>query len=515
LEADVFLGGIGARNESTPDEIALTDGTTTLTWSQLAATVVGAGARLLALPADSCLGVTGENAVPTLVSHLAGLVTGVGTVAVHRQATAPELQHELEDAGCGAVVIGSTTAGAGAVAVQRISLHDAVIHGAPPPPGFVSWDEWTSATPRDVDLAARPARPLMVYTSGTTGRARATAVTWVPPSEARSALDYLTRVASRSGFPDGWHLVVGPLQHNGPLTSLRHLVAGQPVVVMPRFDAEQALRLIERHHITSSVMVPTHFTRLLSLDRQVRAGIDVSSVRLVAHTGSACPPDVKRAMIDWFGPVLVESYGGSELGTVARITSTEWLSHPGSVGKAVAPLVISAYDVAGRELPAGEVGILGVDLVDGRAVRFLHDEKKSCDAYIKPGVATLGDIGYVDSEGFVYITDRLADMVVSGGVNLYPAECEQVLIRHDSVSEVAVIGIPDRDMGEALHALVVAARPDIDLDALSDFCRRELAGFKCPRSYELVPELTRNEMGKVDKRSLRVRYWGSPRTISG
>jgi long-chain acyl-CoA synthetase len=148
-------------------------------------------------------------------------------------------------------------------------------------------------------------------------------------------------------------------------------------------------------------------------------------------------------------------------------------------------------------------------------VTFAHDEKKSRDAYIKPGVATLGDIGYVDGEGFVYITDRLADTVISGGVNLYPAECEQVLIRHDSVSEVAVIGIPEKDMGEALHALVVAATPDIDLDELNDFCRRELAGFKCPRSYELVAELTRNEMGKVDKRSLRLRYWGSPRTIPG
>lgn len=379
----------------------------------------------------------------------------------------------------------------------------------------MTWDEWISATPAEVDLASRPARPLMVYTSGTTGRPRATSVTWVPPNPARSALDYLTSLASRSGFPDGPHLVVGPLQHNGPLTSLRHLIAGQPVVVMPRFNAEQALRLIAAHNITSTVMVPTHFTRLLSVDPDVRADIDVSSLQTVAHTGSACPPEVKRSMIEWLGPVLVESYGGSELGTVARITSTEWLSHPGSVGKAVAPLAISAYDAAGQKLPVGGVGLLGVDLVDGRAVMFLHDEQKSRDAYIKPGVATLGDIGYVDSEGFVYITDRLADMVISGGVNLYPAECERVLIRHDSVREVAVFGIPDEDMGEALHALVVAATPAIDLEELDDFCRRELAGFKCPRSYELVSELSRNEMGKVDKRSMRVPYWESPRTISG
>lgn len=511
----MFLGGIGARCETTPNEIAARDATTAMTWSQLAAAVKGAAARLLSLPSGSRLGVTGDNALPTLIAHLAGLATGVGTVAVHRQATAPELQHELGDAGCRAVVIGPTTADACADVMQQLSLDAAVIHGAAASGGLMTWDEWISATPAEVDLASRPARPLMVYTSGTTGRPRATSVTWVPPNPARSALDYLTSLASRSGFPDGPHLVVGPLQHNGPLTSLRHLIAGQPVVVMPRFNAEQALRLIAAHNITSTVMVPTHFTRLLSVDPDVRADIDVSSLQTVAHTGSACPPEVKRSMIEWLGPVLVESYGGSELGTVARITSTEWLSHPGSVGKAVAPLAISAYDAAGQKLPAGGVGLLGVDLVDGRAVMFLHDEQKSRDAYIKPGVATLGDIGYVDSEGFVYITDRLADMVISGGVNLYPAECERVLIRHDSVREVAVFGIPDEDMGEALHALVVAATPAIDLEELDDFCRRELAGFKCPRSYELVSELSRNEMGKVDKRSMRVPYWESPRTISG
>lgn len=510
----MFLGGISARREATPEDIALTDGATTLTWSQLAAVVGAAASRLLSLPDGSRMGVTGENAAATLVAHLAGLVSGVGTVAVHRQATASELEQELGDAGCRGMLIGPTTVAA-ALAVRRITLHCAVIHGVLPPPGFVGWDEWTSAMPRAAELASRPAEPLLVYTSGTTGRARATPVTWVPPRGVHSALDYLNQLASRSGFPDGPHLVVGPLQHNGPLTSLRHLVAGQPVVVMPRFDAEQALGLIERHRVTSTVMVPTHFSRLLSVDPKVRERIDVSSLRMVAHTGSACPTDVKRAMIDWFGPVLVESYGGSELGTVARITSDEWLSHPGSVGKAVAPLVISAYDESGNELAAGEIGILGVDLVDGREVTFVGDEKKSREAYVKPAVATLGDVGYVDAAGFVYVTDRLADMVLSGGVNLYPAECEQALIRHDGVAEVAVIGIPDEDMGEALHALVVATTSDLDLDDLDDFCRQELAGFKCPRSYEVVAELQRNEMGKIDKRAMRTRYWGSSRTISG
>ena len=356
---------------------------------------------------------------------------------------------------------------------------------------------------------------MQVYTSGTTGRARATAVTWVPPCDGEDAEQYLRRVSDGSSFPAGVHLVVGPLQHNGPLTSLRHLIAGQPVVVMARFDAAAALELIDRHSATSTVMVPTHFTRLLAVDRALRENFDVSSLLVVAHTGSACPPEVKRAMIDWFGPVLVESYGGSELGTVARITSEEWLAHPGSVGKAVAPLRIAAYDETGTELPCGEVGVLGVELTDGRVVRFVGDDAKSRESYLLPGVATLGDIGYVDAEGFVFITDRLVDMVVSGGVNLYPAESERVLAGHPGVLEVAVIGVPDDDLGEALCALVVASGDAVDVGELDRFCRAALAGFKCPRRYELVSQLPRNEMGKLDKRALRTRYWGSLRAISG
>jgi acyl-CoA synthetase (AMP-forming)/AMP-acid ligase II len=514
-EATVLLGGISARRETTPDGIALTDGTATLTWAQLAGAVEAVATRLLSLPNGSRLGVTGENAVPTLVAHVAGLVSGVGTVAVHRQATASELRHELTAAACKALVAGATTV-ASATNLGDDYLDTLVIHGAATPPMCASWDDWATGRRAPViDLAERTAQPLMVYTSGTTGRAKATGVTWVPSRSVQSALDYLTLLASRSGFPDGTHLVVGPLQHNGPLTSVRHLIAGQPVVIMPRFDAAAALDLIAQHEVTSSVMVPTHFTRLLALPAPIRAAADVSSLRMVTHTGSACPADVKRAMIDWFGPVLVESYGGSELGTVARITSVDWLRHPGSVGKAVPPLIIAACDTEGQSLPAGQVGVLGVALLDGREVKFHDDEKKSREAYLRPGVATLGDTGYVDGEGFVYITGRLSDMVVSGGINLYPAECEQVLARHPAVREVTVIGVPDDDMGEALHALVVTTAPDADLSGLDEFCRRELAGYKCPRSYERVAELQRNEMGKVDKRSMRAAYWDAPRTISG
>jgi len=503
----MYLAGIGPRAEHDPHGPAVRERDGELSWSQLASQVRAVAGRLLTA-GESRVGVTGDNAAATLVAHLAGLLTGVGTVALHRQGTPKELAQELTDTGCTVVVTGATALPAVLEAAHPAGLHTVVVHGAAAPQTTVAWTDWVHGPEPEFTLAGRPARPVLVFTSGTTGRAGATEVCWVRGASAPDARAYVAAIAAESGFPDGPHLVVGPLQHNGPLTSLRHLLSGQPVIVLDRFDPAEVLRLIDEAGITSTVMVPTHFTRLLALDEQVRTRYDVSGLRLVAHTGSACPESVKRAMIAWWGPVLVESYGGSELGTVCRIGSQEWLAHPGSVGRAVPPLSIESYDEAGRAQPRGTTGVLGITLPPGRAVRFLGDDAKSANAYLAPGVATLGDVGHVDVDGFVFITDRLADMVVSGGVNLYPAECEQVLIRHPDVREVAVIGVPDPDLGEALHALVVPAGP-LDAAELNTFCRSELAGYKCPRSYREVPELARNEMGKVDKRALRAPYWSS------
>jgi long-chain acyl-CoA synthetase len=512
----MYLAGIGVRAEQEPDGVALRDRNRVLTWAQVAAQVRGMAAALASLSLDESarVGVSGDNAAPTLVAHAAGLLAGVGTVALHRQATITEITHELNSTGCEVVVTGPAGLDSVLSALPGTGVGTVVVHGTDAPDQTMAWDTWVATPGLEPDLANRPAQPLLVFTSGTTGRAGATPVSWRPEGDDVNALAYVEAVSADSGFPAGPHLVVGPLQHTGPLTSLRHLLSGRPVIVLDRFDAEEVLRLIDEHRVTSTVMVPTHFTRLLALDQQVRAAHDVRSLERVAHTGAACPEDVKRAMIAWWGPVFVEAYGGSEVGTLCRINSTDWLERPGSVGQAVPPLIIEAYDEAGRVLPRGTTGILGVTLPPGRAVRFLGDEAKSAKAYLAPGIATLGDVGHVDDEGFVFITDRIADMVVSGGVNLYPAECEQVLIRHPAVAEVAVIGVPDADYGEALLALVVAD-PDLDTDELDRFCRTELAGYKCPRSYEIVDALPRNEMGKLDKRALRAPYWAGERTIAG
>jgi acyl-CoA synthetase (AMP-forming)/AMP-acid ligase II len=288
------------------------------------------------------------------------------------------------------------------------------------------------------------------------------------------------------------------------------------VVILGRFDPERVLALIEVHHVTSTLMVPTHFQRLLALPDAVRTQYDVSTLEYVAHTGSACPPDVKRAMIDWFGPVLVESYGGSEIGTVCKIDSAEWLAHPRSVGRAVPPFEAVVVGGDGAELERGSVGVLGFRTPPERGVVYHADPEKTASAYILPGVATLGDVGYVDDNGYVFITDRVADMVVSGGVNLYPAESEQVLLTHPDVAEVAVIGVPDDDLGEALLALVVPTQGvSLDIDALAKFAKNSMASYKCPKKYVVVEELARNAMGKLDKKALRAPYWATDRTIAG
>jgi long-chain acyl-CoA synthetase len=262
-------------------------------------------------------------------------------------------------------------------------------------------------------------------------------------------------------------------------------------------------------------MVPTHFQRLLALPPKVRARYDVSSLLQVSHTGSACPAEVKRAMIEWFGPVLTESYGASEAGTLARIDSSEWLERPGSVGRAQPPFEVLVTDDAGRPLPPGETGLLAFRAPEGRGVRYHADPEKTKAAYLSPGVFTLGDVGHVDPDGYIFITDRAADVVVSGGVNLYPAESEAVLRMHPAVADVAVIGVPDPDFGESLRALVVTAGDEPPTGELDRFCREKLAAYKCPKAYEFVPELQRNAMGKLDKRAMRRPYWRSERTIAG
>lgn len=512
-----MTAAIRAKAVAAPQDVALADDSRTRTWSEVAADLERAAGALLAAASGSAqrVSVLGENAIPTLEAHAAALTVGVGTVATSRQLHANELADQYADAGVVAAIAGVSSLPAVREAAGAVGLRTLVVHGTDSADGAVTWNEWLqSAPPVPPDAGRRPPRAPLVYTSGTTGRARGAEVRWTVTLP-RTAAEYVAAITAESAFPPGPHLVVGPLQHNAPLTSVRHLLGGEPVIILGKFDAEAVLRLIQAYGVTSSVMVPTHMQRLLALPAEIRNRYDVSSMRLVSQTGSACPPDTKLAMIEWFGPILVESYGGSESGTLCRIDSREWLAHRGSVGRPRPPYEVAVLNEDGQPLPPREVGILGFRAPEGRGPRYHADLEKTKNAYIAPGVFTLGDVGYVDEEGYVYITDRIADMVVSGGVNLYPAESEKVLAGHPAVAEVAVIGVPHPDLGESLLALIVPSGGPPDPAELEAYAREHLAPYKVPRAYEFRDELVYNAMGKPDKKAMRAPYWKTERTIAG
>jgi acyl-CoA synthetase (AMP-forming)/AMP-acid ligase II len=517
FEGARVTAAIRARAEAAPQDVALADDSRTRTWSEVAADLERAAGALLAVAPESAqrVSVVGENAIPTLEAHAAALTVGVGTVATSRQLRANELADQYADADVVAAIAGVSSLPAVREAAGVAGLHTLVVHGTDSADGAVTWNEWLqSAPPVPPDAGQRPPRPPLVYTSGTTGRARGAEVRWTVTLP-QTAAEYVAAITAESAFPPGPHLVVGPLQHNAPLTSVRHLLAGQPVVILGKFDAEAVLRLIDTYGVTSSVMVPTHMQRLLALSAEIREQYDMSSMRMVSQTGSACPTDTKLAMIEWFGPILVESYGGSESGTLCRIDSREWLAHRGSVGRPRPPYQVVVLNEDGQPLPPREVGILGFRAPEGRGPRYHADPEKTKNAYIAPGVFTLGDVGYVDEDGYVYITDRIADMVVSGGVNLYPAESEKVLVGHPAVAEVAVIGVPHPDLGESLLALIVPFGDPPDQAELEAYARKHLAPYKVPRAYEFRTELLYNAMGKPDKKAMRAPYWKTERTIAG
>jgi long-chain acyl-CoA synthetase len=274
-----------------------------------------------------------------------------------------------------------------------------------------------------------------------------------------------------------------------------------------RFDPDKTLHAIENQRIATSVMVPTHLVRLLALPHERRMRADVSSLRMVSLTGSACPIQVKKSIIEWFGPVIREAYGAAESGIISYISSDDWLLHPGSVGRAQArfrPLVLHED---GSPVPPGQDGVLYFEDITRRGIRYHNDAGKTASAHRSPGVFTLGDVGHVDAEGYIYISGRVTDMVISGGVNIYPAECERVLQEHPSVRDVVLFGVADDEMGETLVGLVALKADAITPEDLLAHCRESIAGYKIPKQLLAVPEIPRSPMGKVDKSAARREFF--------
>ena len=340
----------------------------------------------------------------------------------------------------------------------------------------------------------------MLYTSGTTGRPKG--VYRERPEEVVADLSAYGRRRV--------HLCTGPLYHAAPLSLSMHnpISGGSTLVLMDRWDAEETLRLVEANRVTHSHMVATMFHRLLQLPEETRSSYDVSSLRWIVHGAAPCPVHVKRAMIDWWGPIIHEYYAATE-GVGTAVDAHTWLKHPGTVGKVSPPDHILIGDDDANPLPVGTAGIVWLKTVSGQRFEYHGDPAKTDDTY-RGDYFTMKDVGYVDADGFLFITDRNANLIISGGVNIYPAEVDAILLEHPAVGDVATIGVPNDEWGEEVKAVVEAADGVVPDDALASallaYCRERLTAFKCPRSIDFVDHLPRQDNGKIYKRLLRDRY---------
>jgi acyl-CoA synthetase (AMP-forming)/AMP-acid ligase II len=506
------------RAQSTPDDPAMCDERTVISWSELDSLLNRATNALLGagLEPGQRAAVFAENAAEMVIAHLSGILAGISTVPINFHLTASEVRYILENSNSGVLFVGPETAATGLEAATAAGVPLTVGWRCDADVGVVPWNDFVARGTDEEPPTDMTPKPFLHYTSGTTGRPKGAETPPTMFAGGATIAEHMDLLQNNPRFtPGGVSLVVSPLYHTGPLGSVRSVAVGITLVILGRFNPKNVLKAIDAHKVTSTMMVPTHFQRLLALPEEVRSEYDLSSLQMVSHTGAACPVEVKRAMIEWFGPVLFEAYGATEAGSTNAIGSEEWLEHPGSVGKTLPPFECLIIDDDGNTLGTGEEGQIYFRDTTGRGIIYHNDPEKTQAAHRQPGVFTLGEIGYVDADGYLFITDRSSDMVVSGGVNIYPAETELVLVAHEAVADCAVIGVPNSEMGEELKALIVL-NPDVPEPTTSEldaFCREQLAGFKSPRSYEFVPDVGRNSMGKINKRKLRAPYWPTERSI--
>jgi long-chain acyl-CoA synthetase len=497
--------------EARPDEPAVTDERGTTTWREFDARVdrLAGALRAAGLATGDGIAIHSGNRREYFELMTAASHVGLRYVLVNWHWTADELKYVLTDSGAKAVFSEDAFAGVAAEAAVGVPLRV----GIGEVPGFVPYEEFLAGGPDGVPADQSLGWP-MIYTSGTTGRPKGVRRKLVA---AGAPLEILAGVAG--GFAEilripegGRSLLVGPVYHSAQwLWSQIMLCAGRSVVMRRAFDPEETLRLIERHRITNVHLVPTQFVRLLRLDEATRGAYDLSSLAAVWHGAAPCSPEVKRRMIEWFGPVIHEYYGSTEASVNTVVSSQEWLERPGTVGR---PLPMSEIHVLrddGTPAGPGERGQLWFRYTNGDDVEYWRDPDKTAAVHRDDGLFTTGDIGHLDADGYLYLSDRAIDMIISGGVNIYPAEIEGVLITHPAVRDVAVFGVPDAEYGEQVKAAVELEDGHEPSDALAEdliaFSRRSLAGYKAPRSVDFLPALPRTPTGKLYKRLIRDPYW--------
>lgn len=519
---------LGAMAERTPDRLALvmTGSGERITFAELDARSNRFAHLLqaLGLRHGDSVAIFAENHPRYFDVTWAAQRSGLYWTTINSHLTAEEAAYIADD--CGASVLVSTAALADvatAIDPEAIpAVHTKLLIDADRVADHADVNGWESFEAAVADMPATPIDDeregdFMLYSSGTTGRPKGIQrpLTLPPMGEGLpGAKAFLEAI----GFGEGdVYLSPAPLYHAAPIAwSMAAHRLGGTAVVMERFDAAACLAAIERQRVTHAQFVPTMFVRMLKLPDQERTAHDLSSLKAVVHAAAPCPVEVKRQMIGWWGPIISEYYSATEGPGATFITAEDWLAHPGSVGK---PMLGTPHivDDDGNELPTGEIGTVWFD--SGVPITYHNDPAKSAAARNDKGWGTVGDVGYLDDEGYLYLTDRKAFMIISGGVNIYPQEAENVLITHPKVFDVGVIGVPDAEMGEAVKAIVqpvswADAGPELEADLIA-WCRERLASYKCPRSVDFDRELPRLDSGKLYKQQLRARYWEGQGTTGG
>lgn len=498
--------------EAEPERIAMVDPAgREVTYRELStlANRYATGLRALGLTSGDVLVTMLHNCVEMVAAYFAAYQSGLYIVAVNWHLTGPEVGYILRDSEAKAFIASDRFAATALAAADDAELPAAARFSVGDIDGFksVSW-LGAGGTGRPTD---RGTGAPMLYTSGTTGRPKGVRrpLTGADPDVIPQHSTAFFGLFGLAPYDEHVHICGSPLYHTAVLNfATISIQLGHMLVLMDRWDAEDMLRLIEKHRVTHSHMVPTQFHRLLALPEEVRAKYDVSSLRSMVHGAAPCPEETKRRMLEWWGPTVTEYYAATEGGGTV-ISGAEWLRKPGSVGKAWPWSVIKVLSEAdGSELPPGEAGLVYMQM-GGSSFEYHHDKAKTDEARVG-NLFTVGDIGHLDEDGYLYLHDRRSDLILSGGVNIYPAEIENVLVTHPKVADVAVFGIPHADWGQEVKAVVQPAdgiEGDADLTAeLLAFAATQLAKYKMPRTIDYLPELPRDPNGKLYKRKLRDRY---------
>ena len=480
------------------DKTALIFGNRSLTFGELgvrASRVHGALADL-GLRANDRVAVMLPNGVEFFEVGLGAASVGCHVVPVNWHLKQDELTWVVSDSEAGLLIAHVDFADTARACVERRPECRLLLAGDQGPDGY---DQAVEAAPPAAVIWSAP--NYFYFTSGTTGRPRA-----VERETPTSGSGMLTALATMWGFEqDDVYLSCSPLYHATNGYAYTTMFQGGTVVVLPRWDAREWLRAVERHRITACFMVPAHFIRLLEVPADELGKFDLTSLRLILHAAAPCPITVKRRILDLLPHVDIWEFYGATEGGATRISGADWRTHPGSVGTPWPGVEIRVLDEAGQPVGPGLDGRVFVRPPGGQRFTYHNDPEKTAAAWMDDAF-TVGDIGRLDADGFLYITDRASDMVLRGGVNIYPAEIEVVLQQHPDVVDCAVFGVPDERLGEELQALVEVRRP-VGVDELQEHCRKLLADFKVPRYVDIVGALPRDPVGKVQKRRLRAERW--------